>query len=404
MSITDYDVLDFSKVIQSRINKDTSFLRIPINGKSIKNEFVLLQTNDDGRINRGRKIFLSKAALQSGSKSKSFNGTIIVENLKGELLVNSEIVNGFILDFHIRSSVYSPNSMADPYITLPEVVVVGYRSSGGGLSFGDLMSLQSLFGGNFGGWSNYYSFIDAQTGDGGGSGGGSGGGGSAGDGTSQDPPVLIDFEPQFDNPNIDIEKYLKCFDTVPDDGAASSITLYTDIPVDDNYTKFFNWEIGAPGHVFITITKQNGSQRISQNFGFYPVDRKKVGLTYAPEDGKLVDNEGHEFNASIKMNLSVSDLQITLNKIRSLISTVRYDLDDYNCTDFALDVFNVTRADKIQIAMDFIPNGNTNMGTSTPNSLYYRLHEMKAAGHSEANNITANIFKGWAGGSTGPCE
>ncbi len=40
VSVTDYDSLDFSKAVQSRINKDSSFLRIPVKGKSIKNEFV----------------------------------------------------------------------------------------------------------------------------------------------------------------------------------------------------------------------------------------------------------------------------------------------------------------------------------------------------------------------------
>ena len=211
VNVTDYDSLDFSKAVQSRINKDTSFLRIPVKGKSIKNEFVLLQTNDDGRINRGRKIFLSKAVLQSGTKSKSFNGLIVIQNLKGEQLVNCEIVNGYILDFHIRSSAYSPNSMEDPYKTLPEVVVVGYRATGGGLSFGDFIYLQGLFGGSTGGWSHYYSSVDAQTDGGGGGGGGSTGGGSTGDGTSQDPPILIDFENQAANPAIDVEKISEMF-------------------------------------------------------------------------------------------------------------------------------------------------------------------------------------------------
>ncbi len=190
---------------------------------------------------------------------------------------------------------------------------------------------------------------------------------------------------------------------MPDNGATSTITLYTDIPVDNDHTKLFDWEVGAPGHVFITITKQNGIQRVSQNLGFYPIDRKKVGMTYQPEDGKFIDNEGHEFNASIKMDLSTDDLQKTLNEIRRLAGVVKYDLDDYNCTDLSLDIFNVTRTEKLEVPLYQIPSGKS-VGSRTPNGLYYKLHQMKAAGHPEANNIGAYFIKGWAGGSSGPCN
>jgi len=103
------------------------------------------------------------------------------------------------------------------------------------------------------------------------------------------------------------------------------------------------------------------------------------------------------------MDLSTDDLKKTLNEIRRLAGSVKYDLDDYNCTNLALDIFNVTRTDKLEIPLYKIPSG-TSSGTKTPNGLYYRLHEMKASGHSEANNIGAYIYKGWAGGSSGPCN
>ncbi len=48
VSVTDYDSLDFSKAVQSRINKDYSFFRIPVKGKSIKNEFVLIGRHKKG--------------------------------------------------------------------------------------------------------------------------------------------------------------------------------------------------------------------------------------------------------------------------------------------------------------------------------------------------------------------
>lgn len=421
-----YAELDFSKAIQSRVNKDTSFLRIPLKGKLLQNEFVLLQTNDYGTIARGRKISM-KGSVQA-DRPTSYNGSVVIHSLKGPELVQSDIVDGYITAFHPKmfrgqqqlTRITSSAALVQPapeYVELPEVVVVGTRSSGGGMSYGSWMSFVGMYGGSSGGSSGGYSgsggssgYYGSGDGYGGSSsyGGGStnggvhsGGGGGA---SYQDPPMLVDFEEQAYNDAIDIEKYLKCFDAIPDAGSTSSITLSTDIPVDKDYRKLFDWGTGAPGHTFITITKQNGTQRTTQNIGFYPKIREKVALTPAPVEGKFVDNAGHEFNAEFRMNLTPESLRTTLTHIRYLARFINYDIDEYNCTDFAIDVFNASRVDKLEIPLYDIPGGITAAGTRTPNGLFYRLHEMVAQGHPEAKNITVGIIKGWAGGSSGPCN
>ncbi|HWJ30059.1 MAG TPA: hypothetical protein VNS32_26210, partial [Flavisolibacter sp.] len=77
---------------------------------------------------------------------------------------------------------------------------------------------------------------------------------------------------------------------------------------------------------------------------------------------------------------------------------------EYNCTDFALDVFNASRVNKLEIPLYDIPGGITAAGSRTPNGLYIKLGEMMANHDPEANNITYGIIKGWTGSSKGPCN
>jgi hypothetical protein len=66
---------------------------------------------------------------------------------------------------------------------------------------------------------------------------------------------LIDFEPSEELNAINVEKFLKCFSNVPDNGATCSIEILTDLPVDSEPNTFFNWQTGSPGHTFLQITK-----------------------------------------------------------------------------------------------------------------------------------------------------
>jgi hypothetical protein len=107
-----------------------------------------------------------------------------------------------------------------------------------------------------------------------------------------------------------------------------------------------------------------------QNIGFYPKSGWKTTITNAPIDGKFVDNSGHEFNASFKMKLTPQQFNTTLIKARQLAKYPRYDIDEFNCTDFAISVFNETRSTKLQIPLYQIPGGMAVAGTSTPQGFY----------------------------------
>lgn len=174
--------------------------------------------------------------------------------------------------------------------------------------------------------------------------------------TDEEDTELVDFEFVENLSPIDITKYLKCFSNIPDEGSICSIEILVDIPVDNHPNRLFNYEQGSPGHTFLQITKTNGNQSVTQNIGFYPNATWKM-LLAEPVQSKIVDNGEHEFNASLKMNITSEQLNNTLNYITNL-ATHDYDIDDYNCTDFALEVFNQSRVgNPIEIQKGPIPGG-----------------------------------------------
>lgn len=411
MGITMANSLDFSKVILSEVDSiNLHFLNIPLRD-SHTGSFVLVQTDKWGTILKGRLVALKResAGATTATNPPGYHGNITIRTLKGELLVESAIVEGSILAFHQRNSGNRQGQLSQAQLVqpdntmLPEVIVIGYRESGGGISYSDWMSLQSMFGSGGGGSAGYYSPVSGS--DGGSSGYGAGGGGGGGS-VTQVPPISIDFEGQVNNPAIDIEAYFKCFATIPDVGAVCSIEILTDIPVDKDPNKLFNWETESPGHTFLQIKKSNGGQTVMQNIGFYPRTNWKTILTPAPVNGKFVDNGGHEFNASFLMNITPAQLQSALAHIAYLSKFIKYDIDEYNCTDFALEVFNYAcnPSKQLEIPKYDIPGGMAPYGTSTPQGLYNKLKTMKEGGNAGASNISMPGYKGWVAGSHGACN
>jgi hypothetical protein len=414
---TAYEALDFSHAIRTNIKGKTSFLRIPFKGKFLKDEFLFLETNEQGIIKRGGMIFFDRYSLstQRMSNYRPFNGHIVIKSLKGEKLIDSEIENGYIIAFHPKRKSHRLAIVpVEPYYTeLPEVVVVSSHTQEGGIYFSDWFSFTSIYSDTYNS-SSYYVSMDGY---------GSGGGDvsytsgennyllkpkSPYDNSSntvyEEPPVLIDYESAAFDPAIDLQKYLNCFTLIPDEGATCSIQIFADIPVDSDPGKLLNWQTGSPGHSFIQVNKSNGGKMVSQNIGFYPDEGWKVSLTNAPVDGKFVNNGGHEFNASFKMDIKPGQLRSALIEIQYLAKFIKYDIDEYNCTDFALDVFNKVRSVPLQIPLYAIPGGMTAGGTRTPQGLYNLLKAMQRSGGPEASNIIVTNSKAWVSNSTGPCN
>jgi hypothetical protein len=62
------------------------------------------------------------------------------------------------------------------------------------------------------------------------------------------------------------------------------------------------------------------------------------------------------------------------------------------------------RTNKLEIPLYGIPGSQMTQASRTPQGLYHKLQQMMNSNHPEKANITIGIVKGYAGGSTGPCN
>lgn len=205
---------------------------------------------------------------------------------------------------------------------------------------------------------------------------GNGSGGDNGNSNYLQPNTYI-FQLQE---NIKLQDYFKCFEKV----SSTSTTLYSlslnaDLPNNNDA----NWLINSslnPGHAFITLTKSDGTNSVTVSFGFYP-SISVLSITGAAVGSMVNDDGGHEFNASISTGLSSLQFQSALETAVYLAGHANYDLNDYNCTDYAIEIYNSTSPRGNLIVPDWIgPDGITNFGT-TPNGLYNVL--VKRRPHQE---------------------
>jgi hypothetical protein len=182
-------------------------------------------------------------------------------------------------------------------------------------------------------------------------------------------PQTLSF---FSDPAIDLQKLFNCFNQVPDNGATYKIKICTDLPNNNNPNHLVTTG-GSVGHAFITLTKTNGNVSVTQSFGFYPTDGvKSIGMS--PQPSKINDNGSHEYNASMEMPISIGQF-VWVKSAAILNATNQYDLNGYNCTDYALQIFNGVRQNDPIVVPDWHGAGTGfNYGT-TPNGLYFKLQE-----------------------------
>lgn len=354
--------------------------------------------------------------LERTDSAMTFNGRIHISSPDRRQIISSRIEHGTIRAFHAVPAVIVPTTIlpgAPEYQVMQEVIIVAsYPPSG--IDWSTWINLMAIFENGGGGWANYYEYYDGSYYTGGSSGGGTsgGGGGSSSNGGSgsgggtvlYEEPMMVDVENQYGEEAIDVVKFMNCFGLIPDAGATCSIEIYTDLPVNGDASKFFDWTHGTPGHVFIQLRKENGTQAIVQNIGFYPKVGWKLPLTPAAMQGKIVNNEGHEFNASYKVDISPAQLNLAISKIYAQ-QNMDYDIINNNCTDWALNIFNgcVKPEEQISIPMYDLPGNTSPTGSRTPQGLYQRLEQIKLAAGANAAAITLPLLA-WVGNSHGPCN
>ena len=132
--------------------------------------------------------------------------------------------------------------------------------------------------------------------------------------------------------------YIDCSSV--DNGAYFTFTLYSDQPIDDSRKPYS----GSPvlgnlyaGHTFISFSTNYSGEDKTITFGFYPVVAVNNNNLIVPS--KIGDDSDHKYTSSVTLNLSCDDFNNALNnsKVESLNN---YDLNNYNCTDYGINIAN----------------------------------------------------------------
>ena len=260
----DYAGIDLTRCVLSKQGKQW-FWKLGIKQKPAATDFLLLQSDSLGHFTRGRWIALSGLSVEKDG----VHGSIRLSALDRVNAVASKISGGYIEALHpfMFNPALKTGSHPDPYQELQEVIVVAYRpAAANNYSFNTYMLFQSIIT-DIGGAGFFNTAIYTGTAE----------PGSSNTGIDQSPqipgtypandlPLNIENSPYL--PGIDLAAWLKCFQSIPDEGASFSITLCGDLPVDDDPSINVNLYTGATGHCFLQLQKTNGAQSITQILGF----------------------------------------------------------------------------------------------------------------------------------------
>jgi hypothetical protein len=205
-------------------------------------------------------------------------------------------------------------------------------------------------------------------------------GGDALSGSGSNSPALtaaaVAELPGEKDPAIKPVDFIKCFDTLPDDGSSMQVTVYVQEPQPGTA---FPLGVNGVGHTAVGLSKTYAGNTINQVMGFYPQDHLQI----FNGPGKLVDNSNMAFNSSITYTVNASQF----NQIAAYLANppANYSLYELNCTNFAINA--------LQQGGITLPNANTIVGLNgvgglgyamTPGGLGDSLDSLK--GQSNVNN------------------
>lgn len=415
-----YQLLDFGRALLSKSTVyDQHFLRVPFNGEKLSDAFFIVKTDEKGFIEAGRNVRIDYKKTKNGIDSPE---SIIILSLDNKVIVQSAINRGYITAFHSNQAARSnieiqPSANAYDF---PEVTFTGYGSDI--YSYSNYIWLNSMFVSpgeatqTSGGGYPLYSPYDGNTsnstdqyipdyGD-----------GPTPDNVQQEDMIELEPEYIYSLPAINVAKFFNCFDNVPSTGASYSITLCVDVASNTNPASSGGSSPFSAGHTYLTVTKSNGSSSVTQSFGFYPETDPSLTSMLAPTKSCIRDNGGQEYNASIKMYITESEFDRVKSNALSLVSN-NYSLDQYNCSNYAMDIFNSVRSNALTVApvTIYMSTNSTMWGISSstdkvtinksPQMLFATLEDMKNGNSMEANNINIDLSHNSRSGiSKGECN
>ncbi len=132
-----------------------------------------------------------------------------------------------------------------------------------------------------------------------------------------------------DNPIMDMIDYFNCFDTTKD----ATITIYVSQPIPNSSASHDGTFVG---HTFVSISQ---GSNVSV-FGFYPAT-ENIAPIFNPSDPSIMGDDSFDpYNVSISTTVSGSTLQQIIDY--SVNYNATYNLNSYNCSDFAIQVGNLS--------------------------------------------------------------
>lgn len=371
-----FNQLAFDQFKTIRSARGLYYARVPFRGVSIGKKFYHLRTDSLGHVINGKLVDLSELKITPGTKTQkaTIDGRVHKSNLSGQNEVIELIKSGKIQKKMTSASLRGggggggeddpeePEPIGEQ--TLPEFVLVCTPDNSSSWMLLDEPEINWDFPEMD--YARYYEIEPT---------------------TETITESYVDVEVQAVPPGkVDILKLLKCFDNISNYGGnvTFKIKINADVPINSLPGAWINSSL-SPGHTFITLTKSNGTETISQSFGFYPGE--------SGSESTIRNNEEREINASLEMNLSEEQFGTVITTAGTYAGTT-YNVITNNCTDYALAVINSVRSqtlttDPLPVWGWDLTSGNILPETvnNSPQSLYAKLKDMKNAGGSEASQI-----------------
>ncbi len=185
-----------------------------------------------------------------------------------------------------------------------------------------------------------------------------------------------------------INQRVLCFGAI-DPFSSYWITLCADLPDNNKPARIHVKD--ETGHVFLILTKvlSGDADSIHQVFGFYP-HRPASGIIFKNVRSQIIGNGTREYNISVSKKLSPEIFQLVLEQA-VISSKHRYNLNKYNCYNYAVDVFNaIPGIEKIPISKVRFPFILGKGGS--PCALYKDLIHLKENHSYWSDYIKTGIF------------
>lgn len=299
----------------------------------------------------------------SNTNLDDFSGTVYFYNLEGETTkikgyTNGKMVNEFTdtEKGHVDVLSKAPPLGDTGYYVLEFTAsyVDWYANIGGGSTMYYTHSVYQgttsqwvwvSTGGGYGGSSNnpYHSHYNHPHGP-------SGGSNNHPNENLFEEDLVVVFNPT--DPITNVQEFLECFDVTQN----ATLTIYAlepDPGTGDTHNGTF------VGHTFISI--RQGSN--TSTYGYYPVEDDIRPIFNESSVAVLGDDgSGNEpYTASLTKTITGAQLQQIINKSINFNST--YHLDNYNCTDFALEIGNTVGFNLPNCNGTWLGGGGSNPGT-----------------------------------------